>query len=456
MPSLAAFATTQLTARPKVQPRAHGQLVARDPSTGTVLTAATVTIWQPGTSTPVTGTLYDQNGNVVANPFTSDASTGLIVFYMDVPQDVDVNVAKATFTTQTFLNVPVIPDPGLSSPATLLQTGGLLYGRAPNTPGSIAAGPETALMQMRGGRPTWQSPVSGALFENGLRLVSGDLTISSGNLTASGTITATSGFSGQLLTAAQPNVTSLGTLAILFVSGGAFIGTIGGPLCAGPEISATSGDISANRGNGTGYIWLGDGNHYLGFDGANYQMITSNLYVAGGLVITAPSGNAYTAGPYTNDWFRNNVAGQGIYNQVTGRGGFFGSGGLQDYPNAYAYWHQGNAGNWPASQVVGINDTQTLSNKTLSDPHFSPISTASLNASAVIQYGSGTLTLPVPTAGQMRQIKAYGGTITINNPNSGIYGLFSAGYSGTNLSSFTIQNGDSVSMWADGANWWVI
>jgi len=52
---------------------------------------------------------------------------------------------------------------------------------------------------------------------------------------------------------------------------------------AGSNIGSP-GDLNASRAANVGYLWFGDnGQHYLGFDGTTYQMITSGLNVGGGI-----------------------------------------------------------------------------------------------------------------------------------------------------------------------------
>lgn len=160
----------------------------------------------------------------------------------------------------------------------------------------------------------------------------------------------------------------------LSVSGGITAGTY---ISAGAVISGGGGDISANRGNNTGYCFLGNGSHYIGFDGANYQMPTSNLYVNGDLVVLASSVN-------------------------------------------------------------------TLNNKTLVDPKL--LSQA--------QLGGGSITLPNVSgnAGMWRYIKAWGGNCTILLTN-GTLVLGAAQYSS---GQYILVNGDSLSIYCDGSNWWVL
>jgi len=60
-------------------------------------------------------------------------------------------------------------------------------------------------------------------------------------------------------------------------------------LAAGTNLSGTPGDITANRGGNTGYLWLGNASHHVGFDATNYVMPNANLYVNGDLVVLASS-----------------------------------------------------------------------------------------------------------------------------------------------------------------------
>lgn len=82
--------------------------------------------------------------------------------------------------------------------------------------------------------------------------------------------------------------TELDTKANL--SGAAFTGAISTSV---GNISATAGDLVSYR-NGaatTGIVWLGNTNsRYIYFDGTNYQMPTSNLYIAGSLAIRQGAG----------------------------------------------------------------------------------------------------------------------------------------------------------------------
>lgn len=135
--------------------------------------------------------------------------------------------------------------------------------------------------------------------------ISGDMTIG-GNFTATGTLTALG--AAHFPSMSVDNASTLGTLHVigattlsstltvastLTVTGpttlNGSLNTVNvaasGYVSAGTAISGSPGDLSAHRPDGTGYLYLGDGSHYLGFDGSRYQLPTSDLFVRGDLVI---------------------------------------------------------------------------------------------------------------------------------------------------------------------------
>jgi hypothetical protein len=136
--------------------------------------------------------------------------------------------------------------------------------------------------------------------------ITGDLTIG-GNFTANGTLTSLGAAHFPSL-----NVDGASSLGSISATGAVTLnstlnvgGTVNfsqgvtaaavqstGFIAAGTNVSGAAGDITANRGNNTGYIWLGNASHYLGFDGTNYVLPTSNLSVPGIIAsgtLSAPS-----------------------------------------------------------------------------------------------------------------------------------------------------------------------
>lgn len=148
-------------------------------------------------------------------------------------------------------------------------------------------------------------------------------------------------------------------------------------LAAGTNLSGTPGDITANRGGNTGYLWLGNASHHVGFDATNYVMPNGNLYVNGAMVATE-------------------------------------------------------------SNAIG------LSNKAIYDPQL-------MNQ---VTLGGASVTLPTVTGnvGKWRYIKAWGQNLTMLLTN-GTMILFGTQYSS---GQYVLRNGDSLSIYCDGSNWWVL
>lgn len=151
----------------------------------------------------------------------------------------------------------------------------------------------------------------------------------------------------------------------------------GSYVSAGPPLAVGAGDITANRGNNTGYIFLGNGARYLGFDGTNYAMPGTQLYVQG-------------------------------------------------------------------QQVATSDNAMTLNQKTLGDP----------KATGQTTMGGASYTFPTVTgnAGMWRYIKAWGQNMVIGLTN----GTFILGNVQYSSGQYTLVNGDSVSCYCDGGNWWVM
>ena len=130
--------------------------------------------------------------------------------------------------------------------------------------------------------------------------VTGTLGVS-GNITA-GNLSGTS-IVGTLTTAAQTNITSVGTLTALAVTGNITSGNVQGTLISGTTVSVTgnvtggnlitAGIISAT-GNITGSYILGNGSQLTGIDATSIQSGTSNVKVvsSGGNVTTSVGGTS--------------------------------------------------------------------------------------------------------------------------------------------------------------------
>lgn len=137
--------------------RAHCMVTTYDPQTNTVLTSATVNVYNPGTVTPISATIFDKSGNPLSNPLTSDATTGLVDFYLNVAQEVDLVVSKSSFTTRTYSNVPVLDDSSLELTALLTTTGDMVYASSNNSPARLAIGSTGNVIYVNGGVPTYNA-----------------------------------------------------------------------------------------------------------------------------------------------------------------------------------------------------------------------------------------------------------------------------------------------------------
>lgn len=137
--------------------RAHAMFTTFDVTTNAVMTSATVNVYNPGTVTPISATIFDRLGNPLSNPLTSDATTGLVDFYLTVAQEVDVVVSKASFTTRTYSNVPVLDDSSLELTALLTTTGDIVYASSANTPVRLPVGAAGTVMYVNGGVPAYNA-----------------------------------------------------------------------------------------------------------------------------------------------------------------------------------------------------------------------------------------------------------------------------------------------------------
>src|SRR3990167_5919127 len=82
---------------------------------------ATVTVWQTGTVTPITQTMYQTatGGGVLSNPLTANAS-GEIDFWLPLNERVDLQIVKASYTTKI-----VTVEVGGAADPTVIRTGDL-------------------------------------------------------------------------------------------------------------------------------------------------------------------------------------------------------------------------------------------------------------------------------------------------------------------------------------------
>lgn len=81
---------------------------------GRPIAAASIAVYQPGTTTAITETIYDDatGAGTLSNPLTAD-SAGRFQFYLVQPKRVDLYVSKTGYTTYTLEDVDVM---GAGSP----------------------------------------------------------------------------------------------------------------------------------------------------------------------------------------------------------------------------------------------------------------------------------------------------------------------------------------------------
>ncbi|MCK9532841.1 MAG: hypothetical protein M0R77_20345 [Gammaproteobacteria bacterium] len=135
---------------------------------------------------------------------------------------------------------------------------------------------------------------NGIVIQNGDG-VAGNITISHGAATGNGSVNSGGTVIQSITLDPYGHISTIGTTSITGGLGYIPVNKAGDTMSGNLNVSggghitlSTNGDITAHRGNNTGVIFLGNaGNRYLYFDGSNYQMPSSNLYVNGGLAWTS-------------------------------------------------------------------------------------------------------------------------------------------------------------------------
>ena len=254
-----------------------------------VMRVANTTPYTNGSYITITGVNGVSNSSINSNSF-----------YIKLANDFPTSGNTILFTTSDLAN------------ANAVAIGSLTYTNSPN---AIA----TSSLTGSGGGANAGGSVNTIQFnDSGVLNGSANFTITSGNIVsltgnfsasniAGGNLVSANYFTGTLTTAAQPNITSTGTLASLSVSGNANIGNIGtaglisatGNLNAGNIITAglisstgnlTSGNITTGglitaTGNITGAniigTFYGAGTGLTGIPGANVSGQVGNALVAG-------------------------------------------------------------------------------------------------------------------------------------------------------------------------------
>jgi hypothetical protein len=154
--------------------------------------------------------------------------------------------------------------------------------------------------------------------------------------------------------------------------------------------------------------------------------VTGNASVSGTLTTTSLA----TTNLSSTDWLRFTATNVGIFSTPLNNGVQLTSGGPVIYPSG--------------DVIVGRTAIETLSNKTLADPKLS----------GQVTIGGSAYTFPtvVGNAGMWRYVKAWSQNMTINLTN----GTFILGTVQYSSGQYILLNGDSLSVYCDGSNWWVL
>lgn len=280
------------------------------------------------------------------------------------------------------------------------------------------------------------------------------------NLTGAQTLTALWDFtSGSLALPTQAAVVTQGRIGLTAAGGSVWFGdgTVSRTVATLDQTQTltnktlTSPTITGATINGLGSAVTGSGS-LVGAASPSIASPTITGTLTNSGTISGGTISGIASGPYTNDWFRNNLSGTGWLNQAQGIGLYI--------IDAVAPRFYG--GSYSGTYLVSDTGTQTLTNKTLANPlvtngrmqgNSGYVTTSGDLTNYVFNYGTGTFTLPTPSAtysGVFRGVKAWGGGVTVNCAVAQI-----AAPGGTAMvSSFTINNGDSVTLWCDGTYWW--
>jgi hypothetical protein len=256
--------------------------------TGTINSTGNATVGNLSTAGLITAT-----GNVTGNYFIGNGSalTGIN------GANVTGQVANALVSGTVYTNA----QPNITSVGTLTSV---------SISGNVNAGNLSTAGLITGGNITTAGAVSSATIS-----ASGNADIG-GNLSTTGNITVGSGtggtisganlvsanfFTGTLTTAAQPNITSVGSLTSLSVIGTATVGNVSTAGTISSTGTATVGNLSTGgtisaTGNITGNYFVGNGSLLTGVTAVSAQTVTNNaqpnITSVGTLTSVSVSGNA--------------------------------------------------------------------------------------------------------------------------------------------------------------------
>ena len=264
--------------------------------------------WSGGTpAVNVTGAgLVTFNGVQLTNLTVNNANASVIL--RNIPS---ANNTTLTSGTLTVISSTMVGNSNTAAAITTvagtlnIQNSILL--RANNTAGTMIVGASTAYLYDdiffdRANSTLSGIPISGTIFAppaefqairaDSLSVV-GNITV--GNISGANVISANL-FTGTLTTASQPNITSIGTLTSLSVSGNSNIGNIGtGIITATGNITSANlitGGIVSATGNVTGNFFIGNGSQLTSVTALNANVsLVSNNQEYSPLLATNTTGN---------------------------------------------------------------------------------------------------------------------------------------------------------------------
>lgn len=179
--------------------------------TGTLTTAA-----QPNITSVGTLTSLGVSGTVTASRFVSNVATGTAPFTV-------ASTTKVTNLNADYLNGYQTDIGNTASTVALRDTGGNISANYFIGNGALLTGISTAVSNVSNGTSNLNIPTAGGNINISVGGVANTIVANGTGLTVTGNITAgnisVTGITGSLITATQPNITSLGTLSTLNVSG---------------------------------------------------------------------------------------------------------------------------------------------------------------------------------------------------------------------------------------------
>ena len=338
---------------------------------------------------------------------------------------------------------------GNANVVVITGTGANISGTA-NITGNLVAGNITAGAGS-GGNITGGNVISANTFT-----ASGNIT--SGNANLGNEVTANF-FIGTLTTAAQPNVTSVGTLTSLAVTGNTTSGNLIGPLANGNSnvyIPSANGNINLTAVGNTTLVITGTGANITGTANITGNLVVGNITAGAGSGGNITGGNVISANTFTASG--NITSGNDNLGNLATANFFSGSGNnLSNISGGNVTGQVGNAlvaGTVYTNAQPNITSTGSLTGLTVSNAtgvvNFTTTANVTLGAVANLHISGGTngYVLSTDGAGVLTWVAQGGGIATISNGNSNVNIPSANG----NINFSTVGNANVVVITGTGAN----